>query len=213
MQNDKAAWLEQNIKEWLQARCGSLGSSLVADALATDESKPCSSRHVLIERLACERLTGIPTENYRSWQRQQGKDLEPTARAFYEINKGVLVRTVGLIKHPDIPGTHASPYGLVDDDGLVVIKSPRAATHILCHVMASSLPDKYIKQLQWQMAVTGRKWCDFVSYCPDLPVEKQFFVKRLIRDDKTIAMMEKEIISVLSEVEDTINRLKKNNIQ
>ena len=100
----------------------------------------------------------------------------------------------------------ASPDGLVNDDGLIEIKCPNTATHIDT-LLSESLPTKYFTQMQFQMACTGRKWCDFVSFDPRMPKELQLFVKRVDRDDAYIDMLEKEIVSFLKELDAKIAKL------
>jgi predicted phage-related endonuclease len=102
----------------------------------------------------------------------------------------------------------ASPDGLVGDDGLVEIKCPNTANHIET-LLGAEIPSKYVNQMQWQMACTGRKWCDFVSYDPRMPEDMQLFVKRLERSDDTITELEREIEKFLSELEDKIVSLNK----
>jgi predicted phage-related endonuclease len=75
--------------------------------------------------------------------------------------------------------------------------------------MDDVVPADYIKQMMWQMACTGRKWCDFVSYDPRLPEEHRLFVKRLKRDNDMIQEMETEAVQFLHEVDDIIVALKK----
>jgi len=71
------------------------------------------------------------------------------------------------------------------------------------------VPTKYIPQMQFQLACTGRAWCDFVSFNNELPEHLQLFVKRVHRDDEYIANMEKEVTYFLNEVADTVNELEK----
>jgi predicted phage-related endonuclease len=87
----------------------------------------------------------------------------------------------------------------VGDDGLVEIKCPNTATHIAT-LRSQKVPAKYLTQMQWQMACTNRKWCDFVSYDPRLPEDLQLFVARLERDDQRIAELEAAIGEFLDEV-------------
>jgi predicted phage-related endonuclease len=101
----------------------------------------------------------------------------------------------------------ASPDGLVGEDGLVEIKCPISATH-LDVLLSEKVPGKYVTQMQWQMACTGRAWCDFASYDPRMPPEMQLFIKRVVRDDEIIAAMEAEVSAFLDEVEASINELR-----
>jgi putative phage-type endonuclease len=198
--------LIQGSAEWRQARCGSLGASRVADALAKTRSGWGASRANLMAELIAERLTGVPAESFTSAAMQWGTVTEPDARAAYEFRHDVDVTLVGLVRHPSIPMTHASPDGLVGDDGLVQIKCPNTSTHIDT-LLGGSILGAYVKQMHWEMACTGRAWCDFVSFDPRLPEEHRLFVKRVPRDDKLIAELEREVETFLAEVDHKLARI------
>src|SRR4051812_34183970 len=110
------ASLEQGSQEWLQARCGSLGASEVADAIARTKTGWGASRANTMAALIVERLTGVPQETFVSAAMKHGTDTEPQARAEYEFMRDVEIVQVGLIRHPFIAGTHASPDGLIGED-------------------------------------------------------------------------------------------------
>jgi len=154
-----------------------------------------------------ERLTGQKASTFTNAAMERGVEQEPHARAAYSARTGELVEEVGFIDHPAIPMSGASPDGLVAD-GLVEFKCPNTSTH-LDTLLADEVPTKYVTQMQWQMACTGRKWCDFVSYDPRMPEDMQLFVKRLERSDDTITELEREIEKFLSELEDKIVSLNK----
>jgi putative phage-type endonuclease len=198
--------MEQGSLEWRLARCGSLGASRVADALAKTRSGWGASRANLMAELIAERLTGVPAENYTNAAMQWGTVTEPEARTAYEFRHDVDVRQVGLVRHPVIAMTHASPDGLVGDDGLIEIKCPNTATHIET-LLGASVPGKYLTQIQWQIACTRRQWCDFVSFDPRLPEEHRLFVKRVPRDDKLIGELEREVETFLAEVDHKLARI------
>jgi hypothetical protein len=69
------------------------------------------------------------------------------------------------------------------------------------------VPDRYLKQIHWQIACTGRQWCDFASFDPRLPESMRLFVKRVERDDAKIAELEALVIDFLDEVEATVAQL------
>lgn len=197
---------EQNSAEWLAARCGSLGASSIADMVAKTRTGWGASRFNLAAKLVCERLTGTPQESYTNAAMQWGHDTEPQARAMYEFMRDVAVQQVGLVLHPSISKSHASPDGLVGDDGLIEIKCPNTATHIET-LLSEDVEGRYVKQMQWQMACCGRAWCDFVSFDPRLPAEMQMFVQRVRRDDEFIAELEREARLFLAEIDKTIATL------
>lgn len=198
--------IEQNTPEWHQARCGSLGASAVHEALAKTKTGWGAGRANAKARIVLERLTGTPQESFTNAAMQWGHDQEDNAANAYAFLSGNAVEVCGIYKHPSIEGTHASPDRLVGEDGLVEIKCPNSATH-LDTLLSKKVPAKYITQMQWQMAVTGRKWCDFVSYDPRFPENHQVFIQRVERDDERIAELEKDVAEFLAEVEADLKAL------
>ena len=200
--------IEQRSDEWFAARIGKVTASRVADVLAKTQSGYAASRANYMAQLVCERLTGQKAESFTSGPIQWGIDTEPLARAAYESLKDVLVDEVGFVPHPSIIMAGASPDGLVGDDGLLEIKCPNTATHIDT-LLTQTVPSKYNTQMQFQMACTGRSWCDFVSFDNRLPEELQLFVKRVPRDDVFIKQTEDAIVKFLAELDDKIIKLMK----
>ena len=198
--------IEQRSDQWFAARIGKVTASRVADVLAKTQSGYAASRANYMAQLVCERLTGQREEFFISSAMQHGTDTEPLARAAYESLKDVLVDEVGFVPHPSIIMAGASPDGLVKDDGLLEIKCPNTATHIET-LLSQTVPGKYNTQMQFQMACTGREWCDFVSFDNRLPQELQLFVKRVPRDNMYIRLMEEEIIKFLNELDIKIAQL------
>lgn len=194
-----SADLIQGSPEWLAARAGSLGASSIVDIMAKTKSGWGASRANCAARLIAERLTGVPSESFTNSAMQWGNDTESHARAAYSFRTDFDVVEVGLIRHPSIEGTHASPDGMVSDDGLVEIKCPNTSTHIDT-LLGQNVPSKYIMQMQWQMACTNRAWCDFVSFDPRMPESMRFFMRRVERDNALIAELEKEVLIFLAEV-------------
>jgi putative phage-type endonuclease len=199
--------MEQRTSEWHQQRCGKVTASRVADVTAKTKSGYSTSRANYMAELICERLTGMQGASYSNAAMAWGVETEPMARAAYEGAVGSLVVETGFVPHASIQMSGASPDGLVDEDGLVEIKCPMTATHIET-LLGQSVPAKYVTQMQWQMACTGRKWCDFVSYDPRMPENMRIFIKRVERDDALIFELEKEVISFLSELDTKIVQLK-----
>ena len=199
--------LEQGSQEWLLARCGKVTASRVADIMAKTKSGYSASRGNYMAELVCERLTGVPTDTYKSAAMEWGTAQEPHARAAYEAVGGVLVEEVGFVPHPSIPDAGASPDGLVKDNGLIEIKCPYTATHIDT-LLSGKVPDRYNTQMQWQMACTGRVWCDYVSYDPRMPENMRLFLTRVFRDQSAILAMETEVLTFIHELTDKVAALK-----
>jgi len=198
--------IEQRSDEWFAARIGKVTASRVADVIAKTKTGYSATRDNYMAQLVCERLTGQKGESFTNAAMQWGTETEPLARISYEVAQNVLVDEVGFVPHPTIEMAGASPDGLVGDDGLLEIKCPNTATHIET-LLSQTVPTKYYTQMQFQLASTGRKWCDFVSFDNRLPKELQLFVKRVLRDDMYIRLMEEEIIKFLNELDVKIAQL------
>lgn len=201
--------MEQRSAEWYAARLGKVTASRVSDIIAKTKSGYSASRANYMAELVCERLTGIQGESFSSAAMVWGTNTEPLARSAYEMKSGSLVEETGFVLHPTIPMAGASPDGLIGDDGLVEIKCPNTATHIDTLLGVEGAPSKYIAQIQWQLACTGRKWCDFVSFDPRMPEEMQLYMFRVHRDNDTIIELEREVEKFLAELEDKLTSLDK----
>ena len=189
----------QGSPEWFAQRLGKVTASRVADVIAKTKTGYSTSREGYMVELALERITGQRAEAYTNSAMQWGTETEPLARAAYEALTGELVEETSMVQHPRIEMAGASPDGLVGADGLLEIKCPNSATHV--QTLRSKKPaGKYITQMMWQMACTGRSWCDFVSYDPRMPEGLQLFTTRVPRDDKVIAELEAEVEKFLEEV-------------
>jgi putative phage-type endonuclease len=198
----------QGSPEWHALRVGKVTASRVADVLSKIKTGESASRKNLRTELVVERLTGKKTEGFTNASMDWGVETEPLARAAYEVATGNLVDQVAFVDHPTIKWFGCSPDGLVGDDGLIEIKCPNSATH-LDYLEADKPPNKYLTQMMAQMACTGRKWCDFVSFDPRLPDGLQLLIIRVNADDKYILAMENEVIEFLAEVEATVASLNK----
>lgn len=192
--------IEQQTDEWRQERCGKVTASRISDMLAKTKTGWGASRGNYMAELVAERLTGRPTEGFQSAAMRRGTELEPDAADAYEFRTGLDLQPVGFVPHPTIAMAGSSPDRLVGADGLAEIKVPNTATHIET-LLKGNIDAGYLKQMDFQMACTGRQWCDFVSFCPDLPPRMQLFIKRIHRNAGTIGEIERETVVFLSEVE------------
>lgn len=199
--------MEQRTEEWFKARLGKVTASKVADVMAKTKTGISASRANYLSDLVVERLTGQQAEFYQNDAMQWGTDTEPQARMAYEAHKKVLVDEEGFIDHPSIANFGCSPDGLIETDGLIEIKCPNSKTHIDT-LLSGKAPSKYIPQMQTQMAITGKQYCDFVSFDPRLPEDLQLFIVRVDRDNDYIAKLEEEVVGFLNEVEQTVTKLK-----
>jgi putative phage-type endonuclease len=198
--------IEQGSEEWKALRCGKVTASRVADVVAKTKTGYGASRANYLAEIIAEQLTGVPAESYVNAAMQWGTNTEPQGRAAFEFLRDTAVELIGFIDHPRIPKSGASPDGTIGKDGLIEIKCPNTATHIDT-LLGKTVPGKYQTQMQWQMACTGRKYCEFVSFDPRMPEHLRLFVARVKRDEKLIASLEEEVSTFLSEVSGKISAL------
>ena len=198
----------QGSPEWHQARLGKVTASRISDVAAKIKTGWGASRAKYMGELIAESLTHEPTPSYINAAMQHGTDTEPQAAAAYSFYRDAELELVGFVDHPKIDQAGCSPDRLIGKDGLVEIKCPQTSTHIDT-LLGSSIPKKYIDQMQWQMACTKRKWCDFVSFDPRMPPETQLFIQRVERDKERIKDLEEMVVDFLAEMNEKIDRLTK----
>lgn len=199
----------QRSAEWYAIRLGKVTSSRIADVVAKTKSGWGASRANYAAFLIAERLTGVPGENYVSPAMQHGIDCEPEARALYEFMRDVTVVESGFEEHPSISMAGASLDGLVGEQGLLEIKCPNTATHIET-LLGAPIDEKYIKQIQWQFACRPeRKWCDWISYDPQMPEPVRLHVRNVKRDDVMIGELQWEVTEFLKELDDKLDQLRR----
>lgn len=197
----------QGTPEWFAARCGKVTASRVADVIAKTKAGWGASRANYLAELLCERLTGCVAPSFQNEAMRWGTDQEPFARDAYSRKFGVDVYEVGFVDHPEVAMSGASPDGYVGDAGLVEIKCPNTATHVDT-LLNGAVPDKYLVQMQWQMACAGREWCDFISYDPRLPEAMRLFVQRVPRDLSRILELETEVAAFIREIDTKVAALR-----
>ena len=202
--------IKQGTEEWHQIRLGKVTASRVSDVMSKIKSGESAGRKNYKMDLVVERLTNTPTSSFTNAAMAWGTETEPLARMAYEVHSGNFVETVAFIQHPSIEWFGCSPDGLIGSEGNLEIKCPNTSTHI-DYLLAGVPPAKYVPQMQTQMACTGAKWCDFVSFDPRLPNELQLFVVRLDRDEAYIQQIEDEVKQFLDEVKQIYSQLKARN--
>lgn len=199
----------QGSDEWLALRAGKVTASRVADIVRKVKGdKPSASRQRYLGELVAERLTGVPASTFKSAEMQWGNDNEAHACDGYTFYHGGTLTAVAFVDHPRIAQSGASPDRLVNADGLIEIKCPATHTHI-DNLLGAPIDPDYVKQIQWQLACTGRAWCDYCSFDPRMPEDLRLFVTRVERDDTLIRELETAVEQFLAEVDDTIHRLRR----
>ena len=199
--------VEQGSDAWKQLRLGCITASNVAEVMSKGKGNAeAIGRYKYKVKLVAERLTGVAGESFSNSAMEWGVEQEQFAAMAYEVTKNTFVEKTGFWPHPEIKWLGVSPDRLVGEDGLVEIKCPNTTTH-LGYLFDGVVPTTYYKQIQCQLWVTGRAWCDFVSYDPRLPKRNQLLIVRTERDEKLIAEMHTETLKFLGEVNQLIMKL------
>lgn len=198
----------QESQDWMLDRCGKFTASRASDLMAKTKTGPSASRGNLIALLAVERLTGQPVETYQNDAMRRGSELEAEARDAYSFLRGVVVDECGYIAHGRHDHVGCSPDGLIGDDGLLEVKCPASMAKHLDALRTGAHAREYRWQVQHQMLVTGRAWCDVCSYDPRFPEGLQLAVTRVMRDEadqralsEEIALAETEVQAMVAEME------------
>lgn len=176
--------IEQGSPEWFALRLGVITGSKFKDVMAKGAGK---TRKAYMYQLAAEIITGEMEESYNNSYMEWGTENEPVARAMYELNENVIVDEVCFIKRDDKVG--ASPDGLVGDNGLVEFKCPKTTTQIDTF-LSGKMPTTHKPQVQGQIWVGERDWCDFVSFDPRIEGDASYCCYRQHRDDEYIKQLE-----------------------
>ena len=175
--------IEQGTPEWFALRIGSIGGSSISDVVAGGKGK---SRASLMYRLASEILTGVKSDGPNIKYAERGHEFEAEARDLYAFEREVEVEQVALVR--DGAHKHYSPDGLVGENGLIEIKV--RLPHVYLEALetgVSPLHDR--RQVQWGLHLTGRKYCDYILFCPEMH-SRPMHVEQIGRDEKMIAELE-----------------------
>lgn len=194
--------IEQGTDEWLNLRLAVITASKYKDVLAGGKGL---TRSAYMRQLAAEAITGMRTESFSNSAMEWGTEHEPQAKAMYELMQCEEVEEIAFIKHDEI-NTGVSPDGLIGDTGLIEIKCPNTTTQIET-VLNGKMPTKHIPQVQGQLWVSEREWCDFVSFDPRINGKSSFFCVRVSRDDEYINKLESAVIKFDSELQEMIDKL------
>lgn len=199
--------LEQGSDAWKLARLGHVTASNIAEVMSKGKGNAeAVGRYKYKVRLVAERLTMTAGESYANAAMQWGIEQEQFACIEYEAATNQFVDKVGFVLHPEIEWIGVSPDRFVGHEGLIEVKCPNTTTH-LDYLFENKVPSEYYKQIQCQLWVTGRQWCDFISYDPRLPKRNQLLIVRTERDEKLIAEMKTETEKFLAEVQNLIMKL------
>jgi hypothetical protein len=169
-----------------QHKKGRLSPSGFAAMMTNGRAKDTIGKTALeyANRIALERL-GVEIPEAWSKAIEWGNEWEEHALAAYEATRGMVTPT-GNIVPPDLGYIAGTPDGLVGDDGLIEIKCPYNPMNHLANITENAQVEDYNYQMQGYMWITGRKWCDLVSYDPRFPEPLRMYVVRVERDQEII---------------------------
>jgi len=193
--------LKQGTDEWFGVRLGKFTASH-AQAIGNNGR----GLTTLIMENVAEILTGKMKDQYTNADIERGNELESMARSFYEVQTGNIVQEVGFVELDEHTG--CSPDGLVGDDGLLEIKCINN-TKFVYMLLYSKVDPKYMWQMQMQMHVTGRKWCDYVVYNPNF--KDPLIIKRVKRDDEKIEQIKVGLENGVKKLKEVLDKIRQNN--
>ena len=193
--------MEQRTDEWYKARLG-IPTASSFNKLITSTGKPSSQAQTYINQLIAEAVTGKRPEQITTPAIERGIALESEAIEWYTLLTDRTVEETGFWRHPKVD-CGASPDGLIGDEGLLEVKSPLPHNHVK-YVRANKVPSEYVPQVQGQLWVLDRKWCDFLSYHNELPP----MLIRVTRDEGFICKLAEEVAKASEIVKVEASKLK-----
>lgn len=179
--------MPQGSDEWFEVRKGIPTSSQFATILSKGRTKgaPSKTRQTYLYKLAGERLTGEPMDNFSNRHMERGHEMEPQARQFYAFLNDVEPELVGFITNGR---KGCSPDSLIGDNGMLEIKTKLPHLMIEAHERGGFPPEHYA-QCQGQLWVAEREWCDLICYWPRMKP----LIVRTFRDDDFIEKLSAEV--------------------
>ena len=197
--------IEQGSQEWHELRLGKITASRMADVLSNGKGKaPSKTAETYMMELLAEKLTGETKPFFENDAMRWGTETEPQARAMYELKSGYDVREAAFIEHNEFIGV--SPDGLVGDNGILEIKCPTTITQIK-RALTDDYSKDYYTQIQCQLWVAERDWCDFVSFDPRLDVEASYLLQRIYKDDAFVKAMKEKSYAFIGRMNEIYGQL------
>lgn len=197
--------MPQRSAKWYAVRFGKITGSTFYQFLG--HTQTATDR--LFEK-AAEHITHMSSiDSFESVDTNRGKTLEDEAIFLYEVMKNTTVQTVGFIEYNAFAG--CSPDGLVGEDGMIEVKCPRQAIHLKT-VTKGFIKPEYRWQIQYNLFIANRQWCDFISYCK--PFGHPHII-RVMRDEESQERIKTRLVEIetkLKEIINTYNFMTKGNL-
>lgn len=193
--------LQQGSDAWHAARCGIPTASMFAQIVKQDGSaRKSQQRTTYMMELAGEILTGEPVPGFTSYATERGHEMEPEAREMYTYLTGAKPHQVGFIRNGQMG---CSPDSLVDDNGMLEIKSKLPKFAVAC-IVDGEFPEEHKAQCQGALLVSEREWIDLAVYWPGLPL----FIKRGYRDDAYLKKLSTALDEFNAELAEAVEKVR-----
>lgn len=191
----------QHSTAWDEARRG-IPTSSKFNLIVTSQGEPSKQAVGYLYTLAARRMSRFDEPSYQSKAMEEGNKREEESRLVYAMLKEIEVQQIGFCL-ADSGLWGCSPDGLVGEDGLVEFKNCLGKTAVE-YLLANKLPTAYVQQVQGQLLVTRRSFCDFVSYYPGLPT----MIVRVERDEEFLEKLEKQLIFFCQLLDELCEKIK-----
>ncbi len=205
----------QGSSEWFDARSGVITASKFEEVITKLKSGEYSSgAQKYAKRLALERFAEqrFAVDEYQTYAMRRGMELEHDARLVHEGFLGTFVQQSGFVCTEDRKFGYSTD-GLIDDNGMAEYKCFMDPDKLFDIYFANAI-DMVMAQVQGGMWITGRDWCDFVVYCPELANKDMDFVcHRIYRNDRYIHDMEAKLLAFDALVERHVAELRQRQAQ
>lgn len=197
--------MEQGSADWLALRLGKVTASRMSDVLSKGRgTAPSKTAETYMMELLAERLTGESKPFFENDAMRWGTETEPQARFMYELKSGNKVDEVAFIERNEFIGV--SPDGLIGECGMIEIKCPTTITQIK-RALTDDYSKDYYAQIQMQLWVAEREWCDFLSFDPRLDVDAGYLLQRVNRDEEFISTMREKTDLFIEKMNELHERL------
>lgn len=194
--------VEQGSSEWHQLRVG-IPTASEFNRIVTPKGKLSDQRRGYLDELLAQWLFGCPLEHFESDWMIHGHESEPEAAAAYEFLRGVELTNGGFFTTDD-GMVGASPDRLIAPRGSLEIKCVKATTHV-SYMRYKGVEEKYRCQVQGQIWVAERDWCDAESYCAGLPT----IIRRADRDEEFIGVLSDAVGKFVDELLEAREQIKR----
>jgi hypothetical protein len=173
--------LEQRTDAWYEARCGIVTASVVGRLITPAKKQTAKNDEArgITSSIVAERIAGFVDPTWQSADMWRGVIEEPRATEVYSEHHAPVTSCGFMVRDDWGFKLGYSPDGLVGDDGLIEVKCPRQKGHLET-ILADEVPAYHMPQIQAGLLVSGRKWCDYVSYCGGFPL----WTKRVTPDEE-----------------------------